>query len=145
MPVIHESIRINRPVQDVFAFATKPENTLLYSSNMLSYEPDGPLAKGARIKGASKVAGRQVDWVTEVIEWDPSRTYMLRSLEAPMGFTVEWKFEDVSNSETEVTFHQEVDELGGFFGKLGDALVTRMYSRDVKSNLTHLRELLEDE
>ena len=43
-----------------------------------------------------------------------------------------------------VTFEQEVDSLGSFFGKLADPIVTKMYSRDVRGNLENLKILLEE-
>jgi hypothetical protein len=35
--------------------------------------------------------------------------------------------------------------MGGFFGKLADPLVTRMYAKDVKSNLEKLKDLVEEQ
>lgn len=61
-----------------------------------------------------------------------------------MEWTLETRFEDAGEGRTRVTFHQEIGELGGFFGKLGDNLVTRMYQRDVRSNLDEAKELLEE-
>ncbi len=143
--MIHESIRIDRPVKDVFTFVTTPENALLWMSNLTSYETDGPIEKGTRTKGSTKVAGRQVDWESEVTEYDPYRTLLWRSVEAPMHFTIEYTFEDVTNGSTQLTWHQQVDELGGFFGKLADPLVTAMYAHDVRSNLAKLKAILEHE
>lgn len=59
-----------------------------------------------------------------------------------MEFTIEYIIEPVDNG-TNMTFHQTAGELGGFFGKLADPLVVRLYQRDVWSNLEKLKELLE--
>ena len=42
-----------------------------------------------------------------------------------------------------MTWHQESETYGGFFGKLADPLVTRMYAKDVRSNLEKMKELVE--
>ena len=42
-----------------------------------------------------------------------------------------------------MTFAQHSDSLGGFFGKLGDAVVVKMYERDVHGNLEKAKLLLE--
>jgi hypothetical protein len=45
-------------------------------------------------------------------------------------------------SGTEVTSFLE-SEAGGFFGKIGDAMASKMYSRQMRSDLENLKELLE--
>jgi hypothetical protein len=145
MPTIEESIEIARPCADVFAYATDPDRTTVYQSNVVEYgqETAGERDEGARDRGVVRVAGKRIEFTQEVAEWAPPKRAVLRSLDAPMTWEFEMRFEELGPSRTRVTFHQEVGELGGFFGKLGDALVTRMYSRDVRSNLENLKELLE--
>ena len=59
MPVVDDSININRPRSEVFAFATDPENIPLYSSNLIEFEQvtEGPVAKGTRNRVRSKWLG----------------------------------------------------------------------------------------
>ena len=68
--------------------------------------------------------------------------YTYESVESPMAFTYSYRFEDAEGG-TKVVFHQDVPTIGGFFGKLADPIVTRMYSRNVSANLANLKELLE--
>lgn len=144
MPEINESVRIGRPLADVFAYATDPDNQTTIASNITEYETDGPIQKGTKARGVTRVAGKRVEWTAEFTEFDEPNHVEIRSVEAPMGFRIRWDYEDV-DGDTQVSFHQEVDELGGFFGRLGDAVVTKMYSRDVKANLENLKTLLESE
>lgn len=143
MPRIEEHIHIDRPVADVFAFATDPDNQTLIASNMVSYEQDGPTEKGARPRGVTKVAGRRVEWTSEITEFHVDRRMELRSVEAPMDFHITWTYTE-EDGGTRVDFLQEVPSLGGFFGRLGDPVVTKMYSRDVRGNLENLKVLLEE-
>jgi uncharacterized membrane protein len=142
MPNIEEEIHIDRPVSEVFTFATDPANQTVIQANMVEYELDGPMEKGARPAGVTKVAGRKVEWTSEITEYDEDRRVELRSVEAPMDFHITWTYEP-EDGGTRVRFVQEVPSLGGFFGRLGDQIVTRMYSRDVRTNLEHLKALLE--
>ncbi|MDX1658410.1 MAG: SRPBCC family protein [Nitriliruptorales bacterium] len=145
MPTIEQSITIDRPRDEVFAFATDPDKITLFNSNLVEYEQqsEGARGKGTVDRGTVKVAGKKFDFTTEITEWQPGQRMTARSLEAPMEWELTQIFED-TGSGTEVTFHQEVPDLKGFFGKLGDAIVTKMYSRDVKSNLESLKILLEE-
>lgn len=147
MPTIHETITIDRPRDEVWDFMSDPDNIPVYNSNISEFaqESPGERAKGTRDRGTVRVAGKRLDFVTEITEYEPGVRQVTRSVEAPMdmAWTLEMSMEDAGEGRTTVTFHQEVDQLGGFFGKLGDALVTRMYSKDVRANLEKAKEILE--
>lgn len=144
MPVVTESIYIARPPQAVHEFMIDPENATLWQSNLIEYEQltEGPVGKGTKNRGITRVAGKKVEWETEIAEYEAGASALIRSTKAPMEFTIHQSYQATGDGTT-MTWHQEVGSLGGFFGKLGDALVTRMYHRDVKSNLEKLKELLE--
>lgn len=148
MATIDEEIVIDRARDEVWAFVSVPENTPLYSSNIIEYtqESAGAREKGTRDRGKVKVAGRSFDFVQEIIEHREGETVTWRSLEAPMGMSWELTqdLEDADDGRTRVRFHQEAT-LGGFFGKMGEGLVTKMYSRDIRGNLENLKLLLESE
>lgn len=144
MPTVDESIVINRPRNEVYDFAQAAENQTLFQSNMVAFDrPEGPMEAGMKMEGATRVAGKKVEWTSEAIEVVPNEKVVMRSIEAPMDFEIIWRYEDAGEGRTKVIFHQEVPAIGGFFGKLGDAVVTKMYSHDVKSNLAKMKELLE--
>lgn len=143
MPHIEESINISRPLSEVFEFATNPANQTVFATNLLSYELLGPLTKGAVAQGVTRVAGKKVEWTAEITEFEQDRRMDIRSLKSPMSWTITWLFTP-SGDGTEVRFVQDVPEIGGFFGRLADPIVTKMYSRDVRGNLEHLKLLLEE-
>lgn len=144
MPTIKESIRIDRPVEEVFAYANDPEHQTVIASNMVEFDLDRErMEKGARASGATRVAGKRVEWSSEVTEYLEGQRVEMRSIEAPMDFHITWTYEPDGDG-TLVTFEQEVAELGGFFGRIADPVVTKMYSRDVRSNLESLKILLEE-
>ena len=144
MPVVDDSININRPRSEVFAFATDPENIPLYSSNLIEFEQvtEGPVGKGTRNRGSVKVAGKRIDFTVEVVEFDEGRRLASRSVESPIPFELDVSYEDADGG-TRVSWHQESPGFKGFFGKLTDPLVNRMYAKDVRSNLEKLKDLLE--
>ena len=143
MPHIEESIHIDRPVAEVFAFATTPANQTTIMSNMIDFHMDGPMEKGQRAEGTTRVAGRKVQWTSEVTEFEQDLRVEMRSVDAPMDFHITWQYRGEGDG-THVTFIQDVDSLGSFFGKLADPVVTKMYSRDVRNNLENLKVLCEE-
>lgn len=143
MPRVEESIQIDRPVEDVFDYVSDPDNQTTIQSNMIEFHSDGPMEKGTRTEGVTRVAGRKVAWTAEVTEFQRNRRVELRSIDAPMEFHLTWTYEPVDEG-CRVTFEQEIGSLGSFFGKLADPVVTKMYARDVRGNLENLKILLEE-
>lgn len=144
MPSVKESIVIDRSREDVRAFLKQPELEPMWQSNLVEFAQldEGEPGKGTQHRGVVRVAGRRVEWTSEITEWDPVAFYEFRSLESPFDWRIRYEFEEEGDG-TRLLFDQEIAEVGGFFGKLADALVTRMYTRDVKANLETLRDLLE--
>jgi len=144
MPTVEEFLVIKRPRTEVFAFASDPANVPLYNSNLVEYEKtsEGPVTKGTTYRGLIRVAGKSIPWTSELVEFEEGHRSVNRSIESPMAWEIESTYEDFDGG-TKVTFHQETAAFGGFFGRLADPLVTRMYARDVRSNLEKLKELLE--
>lgn len=144
MPEVEESVVIARPRDEVYAFMTTAANVPLYSSNIVSYEmvsgQEG--VAGAVAKGTSKVAGKRLDWTITLREADEGKRTFAETTESPVPFSLEMRFEDEGDG-TRVTFHQRTQGLGGFFGKLADGVVVKLYARDVRANLEKAKLLLE--
>ena len=90
------------------------------------------------------MAGKRIDFTTEVVEFNEGRRLASRSVESPIPFELDVTYEDADGG-TRVSWHQESPGFRGFFGKLADPLVNRMYAKDVRSNLEKLKDLLEAE
>ena len=106
MPVVEESIVINKPRAEVYAFAADSANLLDWSSNIIEYtaSPPGPVQADTTAKGVTRVAGRNVEWTTKVTELEEGVVFTYESVESPMAFTYSYRFEDAEGG-TKVTFH----------------------------------------
>jgi hypothetical protein len=148
MPVVEDHIDVDRSPREVFDFVSKAENIPLVNSNVMAYEQieDEPRGKGTRDRGVVRVAGKKVEFVHEITEWEPGLHLGLRSVEAPMGmeWTIDYRFEDDGAGGTRIRFHQDTPSLGGFWGKLGDGLVIKMYARDNRASLENIKVFLEE-
>ncbi len=145
MPTVEETVVIDRPKVDVFAYMQDPTKTTLYNSNLKEFAKisDGPVGKGTQYRGVAKVAGRKIEWTSEITEFEENRHWHNRSMESPVSFEIDVTAKVLEGS-THATFHQESPRFfEGFDGKLADPLVTRMYARDVRRNLAKLKDLLE--
>lgn len=145
MPKTEESVVIDRPIKEVWDFLDDPNNQTMWQSNVEKFEQvdDGPRQVGTKFRGVTRVAGQSVEWTAQTTEYDPPRANAFQSIEAPMSFRGATTLEPVGDDATRVTYRLEADNFGGFFGKLADPIVNRMYSRDVKASLDNLKEILE--
>lgn len=145
MPKTEESVVIDRPIQEVWDFVDDPNNQTMWQSHVERFEQldGGPRQVGTTFRGVTRVAGQNLEWTAQTTEYEPPRANAFQSIEAPMSFRGSTRLEPVGDDATRVTYLLEADNLGGFFGKLADPIVTRMYSRDVKASLENLKEILE--
>lgn len=144
MPDITESIIVDRPREEVWKFLVEPENVRMTSSNLQEYEQvdDGDIGVGTRFRGVVKVAGRNIEWTNQVTRFDDGKSLHTKSLDSPIDFTYDTDLTDADGG-TEITVHQDIGSFGGFFGKLADPLVVRMYRKDVRANLEKMKDALE--
>jgi Polyketide cyclase / dehydrase and lipid transport len=145
MPVIDETVVIARSPGEVFDFLMAAENLPRWDSSMLECAQlgDGAVIVGTRYRGASKILGRRIDWVTEVVEFVPGVRAASRAVAGPLSFTVGY---EVSASPAGTTLRYRLaaeSGLGGAFGRAMEPIVQRAQTKVVRANLGTLVSLLE--
>jgi carbon monoxide dehydrogenase subunit G len=143
MLTVEESIVIDKPRAEVADFFADPDNTTVYSSNLVDYQVVSGGAKevGRQAKFAVKVLGIKLDFTDELVEFVDGEHAKLVSREGRIPYSITLDFAD-EGAGTKVTWLQESENLGGVF-KLADGLVMKVYSKDVRSNLEKAKAILE--
>jgi uncharacterized membrane protein len=147
MPTIEESIVIAAPADKVFRFMADGRNAPVFDSSCIRCEPDGDgvPAVGARWRGATKVLGREFEWVSEYTEFEPDRLVALESVESKLSFRIRTEVTPEDDG-ARVDYRLEADSgLGGVFGRIAEPLVVRAQTRTVKANLAGLKDLMEND
>lgn len=137
-----EQIVIDAPVGEVWAVHSNPDTILKISVNTTRYEPQGPMRKGTRIKGATKVVGKTVEWEAEVVEFVELRGYQLKSMISPIDWVLTYTYAPYGRS-TLMTAEQTALNLEGFFGKISEKIIVFRYRRDLRRNLANLKKMIE--
>lgn len=140
----HSTI-IDRPRKEVWDYATDPANKAVWMNNVLEQHASraGQPEVGDRARVVSKVAGRRFTATQEVTRVLPGEAIAFESVEGPVTYTFAWSFEDVDRG-TRFTIRGESPGFGGFFGKLSDPLVLRLFERDMRASLENLKTILEE-
>jgi uncharacterized protein YndB with AHSA1/START domain len=148
--VIHvqESVEINRSVEEVFSYASNPENFPQWAATVREVSQDAPGGgprnrEGERFTAMQQALGRRFEAPFEVIDYEPNLRYAHQSREGhPVPVTMDFTYEPVSSEGTRFTPRIEA-EPGGFFGLVGPVL-ERVIRRQMRTNLVTLKDLLEE-
>ena len=136
------SVVIERPVEEVFAFATDPENDPLWQSTSLETEMTSgePVGVGTTFRNTSKFLGRRIETAYEVTEMEPPRRQCVKIVSGPIPGSGCYLFEPAENG---TRFTQTFDaEVGGFF-RLAEPLVARAMRRQTEADMATLKDVLE--
>jgi uncharacterized protein YndB with AHSA1/START domain len=113
MPRAQRSVRIGRPVSDVFAFFVDPANESRWrGSHLKEFTAQGPIAVGTRIRQVvAGPMGRGIDADIEITALEPDARYAFRGVAGPLRPVGEYTFRPV-DGDTEVTFKLDAPLTG---------------------------------
>ncbi len=137
-----QSVWINRPVEEVFEYATNPENEPLWNTGMQESEitSEGPLGVGTKVRSMNRVLGRSVESTWEVTEYEANRRKAVKSTSGPIPFEATSVFESVEGG-TKLTFTIQA-EAGGIFRLIAPVII-RMGKKQTETSFANLKEMLE--
>jgi len=139
------TVVIERPVEEVFAFATDPNNDTLWQSTSLETEQtsEGPVGVGTTFLNTTKFLGRRIESTYEITENEPPHKQCIRITSGPIPGSGCYLFEPTDDGSTRFTQTFEA-EVGGFF-RLAEPLVGRAIRRQQEVDMATLKDLLEAE
>lgn len=134
---------IRRDPADVAAFAMDPANDrrwigALTEVNQLT---DGPVGPGTQVERVAKFLGRRIEYVNEIVEYEPPRRLAMRSVRAPFPMSVTYEFEAAPGGGTLARI-QAGGESGRFYALAGP-LLSAMVRRGIARDLATLRTIME--
>ena len=141
---VEESVEINRPVEEVFSYASDPEHFPEWSGIILEAhkeKPGEPIAQGDRFTTVSKFLGRTFETPFEVTAHEHNRRHSHKSKGGPLVQEYTSTFEETAQGGTRFTQIVE-GEPGGFF-RLAGPLLERAGRRQFRADLETLKDLLE--
>ena len=139
-----QSIDINRPIEDVFAFVADQSNAPRWQSGILQVRrmTDGTIGVGTRYTSVRKLMGRRLEASNEYTEYEPNKKIVFKSTSGPMDFSAGYLTEATpEGGGTRLTSWIEMQPRG--FADLAEPLITSSLRRDVEANLAELKDLLE--
>jgi len=142
MAKLEISTVINRPVEEVFAVASNPEDYLKWSPGLVEVKKtsEGPVGVGTTWRLVRQALGQRLEGDLELTEYEPNRKFTLDSKSRPFPGEARWTFDAVEGG-TRVSVVLQA-EPGGFF-KLAEPLLRSFTKRTMETELANLKELME--
>ena len=138
-----ESVEINRPVEEVFAYVSTVESQPEWATPPIEVRKDtpGPPKEGDTFTGVAKFLGRRFETPYRITSIESNRQFSYHATGGPVP-DQRWTFacEEVSRG-TRLTMVVE-GEPGGFF-RLAEPIVARALRRELRGNLETLKDVLE--
>jgi uncharacterized protein YndB with AHSA1/START domain len=145
MTTIAQSVEIQRPVEEVFAFVTDARNNQRWQSagglQRLQQTPEDSVGVGTRITEVWRFMGRETESTSEVTEYEQNRKYTRRLIAGTSPIERgEYVFEPVA-AGTRWTFTATIQTHG--FLSIAEPLLASNLKHGMAANLTAAKTLLE--
>ncbi len=133
--------RIDRPVEEVFAFLAEPANLPRWQMSLIAVRPHrrGPLRPGVEVTETRHFLGRTRETTWVCTEHRPSRRSVIESDEGPVPFRGIWEL-DAAGGATVFTWTLQT---GGLAVRLGNAVAARLARQELVADTLRLKRLLE--
>lgn len=133
---------IYRPLNQVFAFVTTPENDFhwQYGTLMSTKISKGEIGIGTLFRSVDHFMGRRMESVYEVTEFEPDKRYGFRSVSGPIDLHTIYTFE-VMNGSTRINISTQIGT--GTRLQPTEAATEKKIKKQSRENLALLKEVLE--
>jgi uncharacterized protein YndB with AHSA1/START domain len=143
MQPIVTSAEINRPAPEVFAYATDPSRFSEWQRGVVEGHMDTQApALGAKCVTTRRIGGANRPSTSELVQYDPPRTWGVRGIDGPIRAAVDLSVEPVTDSRSRLTI--SVDFVGHGVGKILVPLMVRREARkEMPDNMKVLKQKIE--
>jgi uncharacterized protein YndB with AHSA1/START domain len=139
---VSDTITINRPVEDVFAYVTDVTNDPTWHTDVLEARKtsEGPIGMGTIWHSRFKPSMGISEGDMEVVSFEPNRSHVMRGQIGPMQPTLTYLFERTDGG-TRFTRHIQIKVSGWM--KIMQPMMGMMLPKQNRGFLANLKRVLE--
>jgi len=143
--ITHElEIRINQPVEAVFAYLTDLTTYTRWQSGLVEYRQTsaGPLAVGSTGIAVRTVMGQRNASTWQVTELVPPATYTVKGTSSPLAYEIAQTLQPTGDG---TALHVRFQAQPTGLLKIAEPVMAGAITRDFEDGYQHLKALLENE
>jgi uncharacterized protein YndB with AHSA1/START domain len=144
MAPIVTTVQVDRPADEVFAYATDPTRFKEWQQGVVDghLETHGTPTVGTRCLTTRRIGGADRPAVSEVSHIDPPKAWGVRGIDGPIRAIVDLTVEPLTADRSQLTI--SLDFTGHGIGKvLVPLIVRREAAKEMPNNLATLKKRLE--
>ena len=136
-------LKVNRPVEKVFAWLTNVANQGKFDKSSLEMKllTPGPWRAGSQFRELRDLGGRKTEVLSEVSELEPNRRFVIRSKTGPAWLGV-WNFEPEGTS-TRLQWTGQLTMKG--LSRLFEPLIGKQMRTQITQQFAQLPAIIESE
>ncbi|MBL8103113.1 MAG: SRPBCC family protein [Anaerolineales bacterium] len=137
-------VLVDRPMKDVFAFVSNPNNMSQWNSAVVSLQQatPGAVGVGSKFKTVGEMMGRRIEGEMQVTAYEPDTKCGFQVNAGPMQVNLILTFKTVGTG-TKVSLNAQGNP-GGIF-KLAEGVMAGQVKSMMEGNLARLKSVLEKE
>ncbi len=137
-------VLVDRPMKDVFAFVSNPNNMSQWNSAVVSLQQatPGAVGIGTKFKTVGEMMGRRIEGEMQVTIYEPDTKCGFQLQAGPMQVNLTLAFKTVGTG-TKISLNGQGNP-GGIF-KLAEGVMTGQIKSMMEGNLARLKTVLEKE
>ena len=146
MPVavdVVTEIEIERPRDEVAAYAPEPDNATTWYENIerVEWETEPPLAVGSRVAFVARFLGRRLAYTYELVELVPGKRLVMDTAGGPFPMETTYTWADDGRGGTRMTLRNRGEPSG--FSKVAAPVLASAMRRANRKDLERLKAILE--
>ena len=136
-------IVIDRPRDEVAAYAADPDNATAWYANIESVEwkSSPPVRLGSRLAFVAHFLGRPLVYTYEVREHEPGERFVMSTADGPFHMETTYTWEDAPGGATRMTLRNRGEPSG--FSKVTGKVMAGAMRRANRKDLGRLKAVLE--
>ncbi len=141
--VKHElSIKINRPIKEVFDYVANLQNGPQWQSGLFEVRQltQGSPGMGTQFTAVRKFLGKKLEAVTEIVGYEPNSKLAIKSASGSVPFEESYLFESTADG-TKLSTVLEL-HTAGLMG-LAEPMIAGSLKREMEADFGNLKQLLE--
>lgn len=133
---------VDKPIKDVFAFVSNPNNMAKWNTAVVSLEQitPGAVGVGTKFKSVGELMGQRMEGEMQVVAYEPDSKCGFQVNAGPMQVTMTITFKTVGTG-TKINLNAQGNPAGVF--KLAEGMMAGKVKTMMEENLARLKTALE--